>query len=490
MLSQIPLPLYKQKRELSELDLQIERINSRRNFVFQLQPLLKDSSFFLSKENFSYQRQSFSPLESGIHLLRNLLSNSLLTLFLERISNLICKEIRIPTEENHKQLPRTWSSMSLSQRKEQRQLEMIEERKRGKEKNPNSKKISSFSIKNLSFLAKETEKRCSYLLKISRKNLKDEKRRRHSSTFSMQERKMRQINSKNEFLLLCLNLVFGILLGVFIWRNLDYFVWKGISLYHFLNNKILKDSIIWIYSGVPAGFKLNAELDNSLSALFLFYLKLWETLTHNLLWFKIIFKLCACLGSLGISFQLSLLSDSLSLLTLHIDLGYSFMHVIFRLVSNIIFALALLFSGKKRNILRSRVDSLPNSDIDQLVLGTILFLLSLLLLPTIFFHFFLFALLFHFKKILLRSLSFLVLCCNQFPLFLAFSFFTSHKMNGGISFQVLESKKIPLQEKREQEILFFELKANFSFIFVQNFLDIFTKESKHFSKVLALSIHG
>ena len=113
---------------------------------------------------------------------------------------------------------------------------------------------------------------------------------------------------------------------------------------------------------------------------------------------------------------ISIFSDLLSLLTLHIYSFYVASARIFHWQLTIIISLFHLFRGKKRNILRNRIDSC-DYDLDQLLLGTILFTLQFFLLPTVFVFYLTFAsariAVIGLKAVLEMGLA----CLNHFPLF-------------------------------------------------------------------------
>ena len=113
---------------------------------------------------------------------------------------------------------------------------------------------------------------------------------------------------------------------------------------------------------------------------------------------------------------IALFSDLLSLLTIHIYCFYTASARIFHWQLTIIISLFHLFRGKKHNVLRNRIDSC-DYDLDQLLLGTILFTLLFFLLPTVIVFYLTFtsarmAIIF-LKAFLDTLLAFL----NHFPLF-------------------------------------------------------------------------
>lgn len=113
---------------------------------------------------------------------------------------------------------------------------------------------------------------------------------------------------------------------------------------------------------------------------------------------------------------ISLLSDLVSLLTLHIYSFYVASARIFHWQLRIIISLFHLFRGKKRNVLRNRIDSC-DYELDQLLLGTILFTLQFFLLPTVFVFYLTFAC----ARVAVIALKVLLeiglACLNHFPLF-------------------------------------------------------------------------
>lgn len=83
--------------------------------------------------------------------------------------------------------------------------------------------------------------------------------------------------------------------------------------------------------------------------------------------------------------------DLLSFLTVHIFWFYVVAARIYHWQLTILYSLFNLFRGKKRNMLRQRIDSC-DYDLDRLLLGTILFTLLIFLFPTILVYYLTFAL--------------------------------------------------------------------------------------------------
>lgn len=113
---------------------------------------------------------------------------------------------------------------------------------------------------------------------------------------------------------------------------------------------------------------------------------------------------------------IALFSDLLSILTIHIYSFYLASARIYHWQLTILISLFHLFRGKKHNVLRNRIDSC-DYDLDQLLVGTILFTLLFFLLPTVV----VFYLNFAFARMIIISLKAifdtLLSCLNHFPLF-------------------------------------------------------------------------
>lgn len=185
----------------------------------------------------------------------------------------------------------------------------------------------------------------------------------------------------------------------------------------------------------PAGLKLNNELAAFLGDLFLWVIENWAGMHFLLL--DLLFSFAnfgaACIANLqpylphviyvvgcssfaGASMPIALFSDLVSILTVHIYSFYVASARIFNWQLTIIISLFHLFRGKKRNVLRHRIDSC-DYDLDQLLLGTILFTVLFFLLPTVIVFYLTFAsarmLIISLKAALDTCLAFL----NHFPLF-------------------------------------------------------------------------
>jgi phosphatidylinositol N-acetylglucosaminyltransferase subunit Q len=220
----------------------------------------------------------------------------------------------------------------------------------------------------------------------------------------------------NSLWLVANDVIIGIALGSYIIDNaafVAYSIDRILSTYAVAG---LQAMILWLMDW-PAGLKLNNDLAAFLGDLFLWVIDYWATWMAGLRPFLSHIILFIGFSSFaGASMPIALFSDLLSVLTLHI---YSFYVASARIYSwqlTIIISLFHLFRGKKRNVLRNRIDSC-DYDLDQLLLGTILFTLLFFLLPTVVVFYLTFASARMVIISLKAALDACLACLNHFPLF-------------------------------------------------------------------------
>lgn len=220
----------------------------------------------------------------------------------------------------------------------------------------------------------------------------------------------------NSLWLVANDVIIGIALGSYIIDNADWVADTISMLLGRYTINALQSSISWLM-GWPAGLKLNSELALFLGDLFLWVIDYWSScigtlqpLLPHIVWF-IGFSSFA-----GASMPIALFSDLLSVLTIHIYSFYLASARIYHWQLTILLSLFQLFQGKKYNVLRNRVDAC-DYDLDQLLVGTILFTLLFFLLPTVVVFYLNFAL----ARMVIISLKAifdtLLSCLNHFPLF-------------------------------------------------------------------------
>ncbi|KAI9228731.1 MAG: N-acetylglucosaminyl transferase component-domain-containing protein [Piptocephalis tieghemiana] len=220
----------------------------------------------------------------------------------------------------------------------------------------------------------------------------------------------------NDVWLLANDVIIGLALGAFLIGNhedMGRLMWGWVDQYTVQN---MEEMIVWL-KGWPAGLKLNSDLDGFLGDMLLWLLHFWIVCIEPLKYLSsTIILVIGFSGFMGASMVISLVSDLLSALTMHIYWFYIAAARIFHLQLIVQYSLFNLFRGKKRNVLRHRIDSC-DYDLDQLLLGTIFFTLLTFLFPTTFVYYLTFAM----ARVLLLMVhaiaeSFLTFL-NHFPLF-------------------------------------------------------------------------
>ncbi|XP_077980126.1 phosphatidylinositol N-acetylglucosaminyltransferase subunit Q-like [Glandiceps talaboti] len=247
------------------------------------------------------------------------------------------------------------------------------------------------------------------------------------------------ISKGNLFCSIILDVILGVMVMLWLFHN-DYPERLACQLLHSLDvvGAELQKLLEWLM-GVPAGLKLNSQLDEFLGKFFLYHVYLWIGYLNILRPFMAtILWSIGLSGCLGLSIFLSLVEDFLSMLTLHIYCFYVYAARLYNLQLSGLSSCWRLFRGKKWNVLRQRVDSCQY-DVDQLFLGTILFTVLLFLLPTTALYYIVFTS-FRLLVLLLDSLlANTVITLNTFPVFsLLLRLFHSDMLAGGVRFTVID----------------------------------------------------
>lgn len=258
-------------------------------------------------------------------------------------------------------------------------------------------------------------------------------RKRKDDWESITDRHPDYIRFYNSLWLVANDVIIGIALGSYIIDNAGYVAYQINNILSGWTVEGLREMISWLMDW-PAGLKLNNELAVFLGDLFLWVIDYWRGNVSLCVRSPLVLTSVAeCVSSLrpylphviyfigfssfaGATMPIALFSDLLSLLTVHIYCFYTASARIFHWQLTIIVSLFHLFRGKKHNVLRNRIDSC-DYDLDQLLLGTILFTLLFFLLPTVI----VFYLTFTSARVaiisLKASLDTLLACLNHFPLF-------------------------------------------------------------------------
>ncbi|KAG0360287.1 phosphatidylinositol N-acetylglucosaminyltransferase subunit gpi1 [Gamsiella multidivaricata] len=227
------------------------------------------------------------------------------------------------------------------------------------------------------------------------------------------------ISFYNSMWLVANDIIIGVALGSFLISNNKY---MGEVLQRYVKDYTI-DTISavleWLTSKneYPAGLKLNPELNPFLGQLFKWLIEIWADFIISLQpMVPVIINMIGLSGAFGATMSLSLISDLLAFTTLHIYWFYMVAARIFHWQLTILYSLFNLFRGKKRNTLRHRIDSC-DYDLDQLLLGTILFTLLTFLFPTIVVYYLTFALSRVMVICMQATMETILACLNHFPLF-------------------------------------------------------------------------
>ncbi|KAJ2826195.1 pig-Q [Coemansia furcata] len=195
----------------------------------------------------------------------------------------------------------------------------------------------------------------------------------------------------NSVWVIAVDIILGCALGIFlIMRSQAVSDWIVLSLEQY-TVRSLEDTILWL-RGWPAGLKLNNGLDGFLAELFLWLIHFWTAMFQPATqYMRIVVILAGWSGFIGgCSMQLAIFSDAMALTTLHTYWFYMVATRIFHWQLVTLYSLFNLFRGRKHNVLRNRIDSC-DYDLDQLLIGTILFTLLTYLFPTVLVYYATFA---------------------------------------------------------------------------------------------------
>ncbi|EXJ67113.1 phosphatidylinositol glycan, class Q [Cladophialophora psammophila CBS 110553] len=277
-------------------------------------------------------------------------------------------------------------------------------------------------------------------------------RRRKATWSSFPTTNSDYIRFYNSLWLVANDVIIGIALGSFISDNAQATSQLIGGVLNEYTIEGLKRMIRWLMS-YPGGLKLNTELAAFLGDLFLWVIEYWSSTIVVLIVPRLptVVYVVGCSSFAGATMPIAIFSDLLSLLTMHIYSFYVASARIFNWQLTIIISLFHLFRGKKRNVLRNRIDNC-DYDLDQLLLGTILFTLLFFLLPTVVVFYLTFASARMAIISLKATLDTCLACLNHFPLFaLMLRIKDSKRLPGGIHFQLLDAEQTRISYREETE---------------------------------------
>ncbi|GAA5978717.1 hypothetical protein JCM10908_004457 [Rhodotorula pacifica] len=224
-------------------------------------------------------------------------------------------------------------------------------------------------------------------------------------------------NSRLNLLWLCINdIIVGVALGTFIRDNRGLFLSVTETFVRTYVLGYLRDLLLWL-SSWPMGIKLNDEIAAVICRAFLGLSNLWEHVCLEPMLAHLPVGLIGLTGILGASTLFALIADLLSVLTLPFFACYVVATFTFRQSFSMLHALFDVFRGRKFNPLRNRTEP-ATYEVDELLLGTILFVMLSAIFPTIAAFYLAFAS----SRLLILALQNLLMTAvgalNAFPLFM------------------------------------------------------------------------
>ncbi|KAN0105245.1 N-acetylglucosaminyl transferase component (Gpi1) domain containing protein [Russula decolorans] len=277
---------------------------------------------------------------------------------------------------------------------------------------------------------------------------------RLSYVYGKLETSAEYVRFNNAVWLVMNDVILGGVLGAFICQNSEII---GILLHDWFKSAFIDfthDSLLWL-DNWPEGLKLNTELSAFLVHTLLGVLELWAYLLRSLSpYFPIIVYLTGLSGYGGLTIQLSLFLDVFSALTLHVSLSHLVLRNALSYQISALRSLFNLFRGKRYNVLHRRTDSWLY-EVDQLILGTLLFTLFTFSLPTLLTYGILFTLMRSAVVVACSVLNVAIELMNHFPLFaLLLRMKDPRRLPGSTYFRVVNKNGHPVLVLEIQTVSF------------------------------------
>lgn len=288
-------------------------------------------------------------------------------------------------------------------------------------------KFTKFAVKDLSATAQQIDLRLQQFcywpiqyIRISRKK---------NGWLSNTAFNIEYIRFYNSIWLVFNDVILGVTLGSIILENRDQILQRLAYIIDEILTIQFQNTMMWLMDW-PGGLKLNNELAAFIGELFLWVIQFWRVFLNFFRpYFSVLLTVIGYSGYFGVTLTISLISDIISLSTLHVYSFYVASARIYHWQLEVLYSLFQLFRGKKHNVLRHRIDSY-NYELDQLLMGTILFTVLIFLLPTVL----VFYLSFAFSRLTI------VVCCSVLESILAF---LNHFPLFAILLRFKDPKRIP-----------------------------------------------
>ncbi|OQR88469.1 phosphatidylinositol N-acetylglucosaminyltransferase subunit Q, partial [Thraustotheca clavata] len=180
----------------------------------------------------------------------------------------------------------------------------------------------------------------------------------------------------SDLFLLVLDFIAGYYYGHLVPQAIAYF--QSSCSTHF---NVLKSQVTWLIDS-PAGFKINVALASILGKGVHLMVDIAQYAIDSISPFMdSVLKIAAIASLFGLTVQLGLLYDAIEYLTLQTYYLYLYFSKLHRVQFDLLSSLWKLFLGKKKNVLRNRVDSCEY-DVNQLLIGTLLFTILFFVVAT------------------------------------------------------------------------------------------------------------
>ncbi|XP_011291559.1 uncharacterized protein LOC101890935 [Musca domestica] len=229
---------------------------------------------------------------------------------------------------------------------------------------------------------------------------------------------------------------------------------------HYIVNKFRL--LLHSLKGSPIGLKLNVQLNNFLLECFGYHVELWDTFLNAIEpCIRQLFVPITILGSMGLSYQLALLSDIISVIGLHAHCFSIYAAVLYKVEIKGLQVLWKMFLGKRKNVLKNRVESHSYMN-RQLYLGTVFFACLLFLFPTVLTYYVVFTTLrlgIGFVSYILKMIRRQIL---EFPMEMLLNWSVGRFYDSdSLQLEYVEHTPSPLlQQDMEMKMCVFKLKVN------------------------------
>lgn len=200
------------------------------------------------------------------------------------------------------------------------------------------------------------------------------------------------LKSIRSAIILLVDVSLGVIFSCAIYQAQDLIWMKVVEYSSFALHVGVLDILDW-FNNNPGGVKLNPMITQKVSAVVSLILRRWSlSLFNSRHVFQFFMRVWIGFGGCGISFQIAMLLDALRVVTFPITLIHVLFSILYGFSVRLLYSMWLLFHGRKKNVLRQRVDTC-DFDQNQLLFGVLLFVILAFVLPNFAAYHYLFVLL-------------------------------------------------------------------------------------------------